>query len=47
MKITTIAAAAGLAALSVAPALAQDMVTAKDPQSVIDALTVPDIRARR
>ncbi|MEO7223033.1 MAG: YbjN domain-containing protein [Devosia sp.] len=39
MKITTFAAAAALTGLSVAPALAQDMVTAKDPQSVIDALT--------
>ena len=37
MKITTLAAAAAFAALSVAPALAAH-VTAKDPQSVLDGL---------
>lgn len=37
MKITTLAAAAAFAALSVAPALAEN-VTAKDPQSVLDGL---------
>ena len=37
MKITTLAAAAAFAALSVAPALAAN-VTAKDPQSVLDGL---------
>ena len=37
MKITTLAAAAALAALSVTPALAAN-VTAKDPKSVLDAL---------
>ena len=39
MKILTLAAAAAFAVVSVAPALAADMVTAKDPQSIIDALT--------
>ena len=38
MKITTLAAAAAFAALSAAPALAAN-VTAKDPQTVIDALS--------
>jgi len=38
MKITTFAAAAAFAALSVAPTLAADTVTAKDPQSIVDAL---------
>jgi hypothetical protein len=37
MNITTLAAAAALAALSVTPALAAN-VTAKDPKSVLDAL---------
>jgi len=39
MKITTFAAAAAFAALSVAPTLAADTVTAKDPQSIVDALS--------
>jgi hypothetical protein len=39
MKIATFAAAAAFAALSAAPAMAQDkLVTASDPQSVLDAL---------
>jgi hypothetical protein len=38
MKLIHFAAAALFAALSAAPALAQDVVTAKDPKSVVDAL---------
>jgi hypothetical protein len=38
MKIRTLAAAVAFAAISVAPALAAELVTAKDPQSIIDAL---------
>jgi hypothetical protein len=39
MKITTFAAAAALAAVWVAPALAQDMVSANDPDAVVAAMT--------
>jgi hypothetical protein len=39
MKITTFAAAAALAAFFAGPTLASDLVTAKDPRSVIDGLS--------